>query len=400
MSKSTETIGGALAGVRVIDLSRVLGGPYCTQILGDHGADVIKIEPPRGDETRAWGPPFAMGLSAYFAGANRNKRCLALDLSKPEGRHVLVRLLEGADVLVENFKPGTMEKWGLGYDAELAPMFPKLIHCRISGFGEAGPLGALPGYDAAAQAWTGIMSINGSNETGPIRIGLPIVDLAAGLNACIGILAALRERERSGHGQSVATSLFETGLALLHPHAANFFMSGVEPEPTGSAHPNISPYDLFRTKTVSLFLAVGNNGQFEKLCARLGVAYLAKDPRFLENKDRVVHRDELKSEIEARLKNEDGESLAEELLKLGVPAGPAIGIRQAFAQAQSAALQARIDVEGVGHVAPPVRMSRTPAIVRGKAPPFGASTREVLGEAGFSESEIENLIAGGIAFEQ
>ncbi len=389
---------GALAGVRVIDLSRVLGGPYCTQILADHGADVIKIEPPQGDETRGWGPPFAMGLSAYFAGANRNKRCMALDLSSAAGQAVLLKLLGTADVLVENFKPGTLEKWNLGYDEVLARLFPRLIHCRISGFGETGPLGTLPGYDAAAQAWTGIMSINGSEGTGPIRMGLPIVDLAAGLNASFGILAALHERAGSGRGQSLATSLFETGLALLHPHAANFFMSGADPKPTGSAHPNISPYDLFRTKTTPLFLAVGNNGQFAKLCARLGAPALAADPRFLENKDRVAHRADLRAELEARLRDEDGERLAEELLNLGVPAGPVIGVKSAFAQEQARSLRSRLDLDGVGHVAPPVRMSRTPASVRAKAEPFGASTRGVLEEAGYSIEEIRELFAAGVVF--
>lgn len=240
---------GALHELRIIDLSRVLGGPYCTQILADHGASVIKIEPPTGDETRGWGPPFAMGLSAYFAGANRNKRCMALDISLAEGREVLLKLLASADILVENFKPGTLEKWGLGYKDMLENQFPRLIHCQISGFGDSGPLALQPGYDAAAQAWAGVMSINGSSETGPIRVGLPIIDIAAGLHACIGILAAVHERARSGRGQSVRTSLFETGLSLLHPHAANYFMSGENPKPTGSAHPNISPYDLFQTKT-------------------------------------------------------------------------------------------------------------------------------------------------------
>ncbi len=210
---------GALAGLNVIDLSRVLGGPYCGQMLADHGADVIKIEPPLGDETRGWGPPFdAEGISAYFAGINRNKRVVALDLTKLAGRDVLLKLLETADVLVENFKTGTMEKWGLGYEAVLAKKFPRLVHARVSGFGADGPLGGFPGYDAMVQASTGLVSVNGSPEGGPVRIGIPVVDLSTGMNACIGILMALYERNRSGKGQFVDATLYDSAIALQHPH--------------------------------------------------------------------------------------------------------------------------------------------------------------------------------------
>ncbi|MBN9507975.1 MAG: CoA transferase, partial [Alphaproteobacteria bacterium] len=220
---------GALAGVKVIDLTRVLGGPYCTMILADHGADVIKIEPPQGDEVRDWGPPFDGEDASYFLGVNRSKRALALDIGKPEGRAVLLRLLEGADVLVENFKPGSMEKWGLGHAETLAPRFPGLVHCRVSGFGAEGPLGGLPGYDAALQAMTGLMSINGDPSTGPLRIGCPVVDLATGLYSAIAILMALYERGSSGRGQFLDMTLHDCGMALLHPQAANFFLNGRRP---------------------------------------------------------------------------------------------------------------------------------------------------------------------------
>ncbi|HWT10853.1 MAG TPA: CoA transferase, partial [Roseomonas sp.] len=207
--KLTESAGpartpsaGALAGLRVVDLTRVLGGPYCTMVLSDHGADVIKLEPPQGDEVRDWGPPFnADGDASYFVGVNRNKRSVGLDLSKPAGREVLMRLLDGADVLIENFKPGSMEKWGLGYEAVLSKKFPRLIHCRVSGFGAEGPLGGFPGYDAVLQAMVGLMSINGTETSGPTRLGNPIVDIATGLFSTIAILMALHEREKSGHGQ-------------------------------------------------------------------------------------------------------------------------------------------------------------------------------------------------------
>ena len=236
---------GALAGIRVIDLSRILGGPYCGQILGDHGADVLKVEPPQGDDTRTWGPPFKDGVASYYMGLNRNKLGTQLDLASEQGRSVLLGLLAGADVLVENFKTGTMEKWGLGYE-QLAQRFPRLIHCRVSGFGSDGPLGGLAGYDAAVQALTGIMSVNGEVGGEPLRVGLPVVDLVTGLNAAIGVLLALQERERSGKGQFVEASLYDCGLSLLHPHAANWFADGREPKLTGNAHPNIYPTTLSR----------------------------------------------------------------------------------------------------------------------------------------------------------
>jgi crotonobetainyl-CoA:carnitine CoA-transferase CaiB-like acyl-CoA transferase len=230
--KGLAASAGALAGLKVIDLTRVLGGPYCTMILSDHGAEVIKIEPPQGDETRGWGPPFHEGDASYYIGVNRNKRALALDLSKPEGRAVLLRLLEGADVLVENYKPGSMEKWGIGYADVLSKRFPGLIHCRVSGFGADGPLGGLPGYDAIIQAMVGLMSINGDATTGPLRMGTPIVDLATGLYSTIAILMALNERQRSGQGQFLDMSLHDCGMALLRPWSSPPMSC---PTPNGSA---------------------------------------------------------------------------------------------------------------------------------------------------------------------
>ena len=235
---------GALAGLKVIDLTRVLGGPYCTMVLSDHGAEVIKLEPPQGDETREWGPPFdEAGDASYYLGINRNKKGVGLDLAKPAGREVLLRLLEDADVLVENFKPGSMEKWGLGYGDVLSKRFPRLIHCRVSGFGADGPLGGFPGYDAVLQAMVGLMSINGTETSGPTRLGNPIVDIATGLFSAIAILMALYERERSGKGQYCDMTLHDCGMALLHPHAANFFLSGRRPKATGNPHPE--PRALF-----------------------------------------------------------------------------------------------------------------------------------------------------------
>ncbi len=219
-----------MTGLRVIDLTRVLGGPYCTQILADHGADVIKVEPPAGDEVRDWGPPFHDEDAAYFVGINRNKRSIGLDLASEGGRAVLMKMLETADVLIENFKPGTLDKWGIGNDV-LRAKFPKLVHCRISGFGADGPRGGNPGYDAIIQAMTGMIAATGSPESGPMRIGVPLVDITTGLYAAIGILMALSERQRSGLGQFLETTLYETGLAIMHPHTANYFMHGKPPSP-------------------------------------------------------------------------------------------------------------------------------------------------------------------------
>jgi len=259
---------GALSGIKVVDLTRVLGGPYCTMILSDHGADVIKVEPPQGDEVRDWGPPFHEGDASYFIGVNRNKRAMAVDLREPDGQAIVLKMLEGADVLIENFKPGDMEKWGLGFHDVLSKRFPRLIHCRISGFGGDGPLGGLPGYDAILQAMTGLMSVNGDATTGPLRLGTAIVDMGTGLYSAIGILMALHERTVSGLGQYLDMTLYDCGMALLHPQAANFFLNGKQPAGTGNPHPNLVPYDKYPTRTCDIFIASGNNGQFRSCPAR------------------------------------------------------------------------------------------------------------------------------------
>src|ERR1700712_1369708 len=320
---------GALAGIKVIDLTRVLGGPYCTMILSDHGADVIKIEPPQGDEVRDWGPPFHDGDASYFIGVNRNKRAIAIDLGKPEGKAILLRLLDGADVLIENFKPGAMEKWGLGYQEVLSERFPSLIHCRISGFGGDGPLGGLPGYDAILQAMTGLMSINGDASTGPMRMGTRMVDMGPGLYSAIGILMALHERGHSGQGQYLDMTLYDCGMALLHPQAANFFLSGKRPVPTGNPHPNLVPYDKYPTRTCEIFIASGNNGQFRKLCELLGMAEMADDPRFASNGHRMENRVAMTALLAAAFAERDGNEVALLLIRNGVPAGPVLPVDEA-----------------------------------------------------------------------
>jgi crotonobetainyl-CoA:carnitine CoA-transferase CaiB-like acyl-CoA transferase len=393
----TETIpAGALAGLKVIDLSRVLGGPFCTQMLGDHGADVIKVEPPQGDETRGWGPPFLDGTASYYIGANRNKRGIALDLTKPEGCEVLFRLLEGADVLVENFKTGTLERWGLGYDAVLKQRFPRLIHCRISGFGADGPLGGYPGYDAAVQGMAGLMSLNGEAEGEPLRVGIPVVDIATGLNAAIAILMALQERARSGSGQFVEATLYDCALALLHPYSANWFLSKKPPKRTGNQHPNVAPYDQFRTKTKRIFLAIGNNRQFQRFCAEIGRSALSEDERFRDNKDRTQNRVALRAELEAAFADIDGEALTMRLLDRGVPCGVVQELPDALTHPHTLHRGMIYDDGAYRGVGNPIKMSRTPPALRRPPPRFGEASRAVLKEAGYGDAEIERLIQSGV----
>ena len=382
---------GVLSGKLIIDLTRVLGGPFCTQILGDHGADVVKIEPPLGDETRDWGPPFHDGDGAYYIGVNRNKRSLGLDLNLQEGKEVLFRLLESADVLIENFKPGTMERWGLGYENVLSERFPKLIHCRISGFGEDGPLGGFPGYDAIVQAITGWFSVNGDPQNQPTRLGLPLVDMGTGLYTTIGVLLALIEREKSGIGQYLDMTLFDCAIALMHPHIPNFMYSNEVPVPTGNAHPNISPYDTFRTKTVDLFIGAGNNGAFFKLCKAIERPELVEDPRFKDNINRVENRDELKVELETSLIRIDGATLYETLANAGLAAGPIYDTNQIVGHPHTEHREMILEVGDYKGVASPIKLSRTPGSVRHMPPKFSEHATAILSDLGFTEEEVEGL---------
>jgi formyl-CoA transferase len=395
---------GALAGLKVVDLTRVLGGPYCTMILSDHGAEVLKIEPPQGDEVRDWGPPFLDGEASYFLGVNRNKQSLALDLGKPEGRQVLLRLLEDADILIENYKPGAMEKWGLGYAEVLSQRFPRLIHCRVSGFGGDGPRGALPGYDAIIQAMVGLMSINGTgaasgdgnDTTGPLRMGTPIVDLATGLYSAIAILMAVNERHASGRGQYLDMCLHDCGMALLHPQAANFFLNDKRPRATGNPHPNISPYSKFRTATCEIFLAVGNEPAFRKFCDFLGLPALPRDPRFATNALRVTNRAELEAILDARLAEEDGHALCDAMLAAGLPAGPVLHVDEAMEAPHTAHRHMVTELGDYRGLGTPIKMSRTPGGTRASPPSFNQHGEDILRRHGYSESEIADLKTQGI----
>ena len=392
---------GALSGLKVVDLSRVLGGPFATQMLGDHGAEIIKIEPPQGDETRGWGPPYnEAGISAYFSGTNRNKRSIALDIRHEDGKKILLELLEDADVMVENFKTGSLEKWGLGYEDFLSKKFPRLIHCRVTGFGADGPFGGFPGYDAVIQAWAGLISINGSPDSGQVRLGIPLVDLGTGMNAVIGILMAVNERHTSGKGQSVEASLYDTGIQLQHPHAPNFLMSGNAPKLTGNSHPNIAPYDLYPTKTAPVFLGVGNHGQFTKLCAALGEPELAKDPRYADNSLRVANRAALNAALNSLFKDKDGIEVATKLLAAGVPAGAAMSVPDALNHPHTRHRNMVVEMDGYSGTGVAVKMSRTPGSAKSAPPGFGAQGREIMEELGYGGGEIETLIASGVLWEQ
>ena len=362
---------------------------------------VIKLEPPQGDEVRDWGPPFdAEGDASYFIGVNRNKQSVGLDLAQPAGREVLLRLLEGADVLIENFKPGAMEKWGLGYDAVLAARFPRLIHCRVSGFGATGPLGGAPGYDAIVQAIVGLMSINGTATSGPTRMGTPIVDLGTGLYSAIAILMAVHERHGSGLGQFLDMTLHDCGMALLHPHAANHLLNGKRPEATGNPHPNLAPYSTFKTRTCDIFMGVGNDAAFRKLCAFLGMPEVSADARFATNGGRVVNREALTELLDARFATEDGFELCPRMLAAGLPAGPVTHVDQALAAEHTAHREMVTELGWFRGLGTPIKMSRTPGGTRREPPRFGQDTEAVLAQHGFSADEITALRDGGVVMEK
>jgi crotonobetainyl-CoA:carnitine CoA-transferase CaiB-like acyl-CoA transferase len=370
-------VGGPLEGVLVADLSRVLAGPLATMLLGDLGADVVKVEhPDGGDETRAWGPPFLDGVSTYYLAVNRNKRSVALDLKDERGLAAAIALAERADVLVENFRSGALERLGLGFE-RVRERNPGLVWCSISGFGQAAGAG-LPGYDFLVQAAGGLMSITGQAGGEPTKVGVAVVDVLTGLYALVGILAALRERDRSGGGQRVEVSLLGSALAGLVNQASSYLCTGQAPRAIGNRHPSIAPYETLTAADRPLVVAVGNDAQFARLCGVLGLPEAAGDPRFASNAARVGNREALVAVLEEALGRRDAAAWVPLLTEAGVPCGLVNDVGEAFALAERLGLGAVVEVEGVPQVAGPIGLSGSPASYRRPPPALGEHTAEVL----------------------
>lgn len=404
---------GALSHIRVLDLSRVLAGPWCGQILGDLGAEVIKVERPgSGDDTRHWGPPYIKDAegndsreAAYFQSANRNKQSLTLDFTQPEGQRLVRELVAQCDVLLENFKVGGLAAYGLDYES-LKAINPRLIYCSITGFGQTGPYAKRAGYDFMIQGLGGLMSLTGRPEAeegaGPMKVGVALTDILTGLYATVGVLAALNQREQSGIGQHIDVALLDVQVACLANQAMNYLTTGVSPRRLGNAHPNIVPYQDFPSADGNFILAVGNDGQFRKFCGVAGIANLADDPRFVTNKARVAHRAELIPLLRQATVFKTTAQWIELLEKAGVPCGPINDLQQVFADPQVQARGLRLDLPNAlgsrtPQVASPLRLSVTPVAYRSAPPLLGQHTGSLLQRLlGMSKTQIAELREAGV----
>jgi crotonobetainyl-CoA:carnitine CoA-transferase CaiB-like acyl-CoA transferase len=396
---------GPLKGIKVFDLTRVLAGPTCVQMLADLGADVIKIEKPgSGDDTRGFAPPFMPGTkeSAYFVGVNRNKRSVTLDIAKLEGQQIALDLIAQSDILVENFKVGALAKYGLGYQ-QLHERFPGLIYCSITGFGQTGPYAPRPGYDSLVQAMGGVMSLTGEPDGQPQKVGIPLADLFAGLYGCIGILAALRHREATGQGQQIDIGMLDTHVAWLANQGMNYLATGENPPRLGNQHPNIVPYQVFPTADGFMVLSIGNDPTFKRFCDGFGLRHLLGDERFATNAARVQNRKLVTDTLSPVMKTRTTAEWVDELQALKIGCGPINTLREVFADPQ---VQARgvvvqmphaASAHGVQVIANPVRLSETPADYRMPPPVLGEHTEEVLRERlGLDEARVAKLREEGV----
>lgn len=395
---------GPLEGVRVLDLSRVLAGPWAAQVLGDLGADVIKIERPgAGDDTRTWGPPWVEGMeatAAYYLATNRNKRSLAVDMAHPEGAELIREIAKHCDILVENFKVGSLARYGLDYES-LRAVNPRLIYCSITGFGQDGPYAKRGGYDFLVQGMGGLMSMTGPLDGEPTKVGVPVIDLLTGLYAVIGIQAALRHRDATGQGQWVDCSLLDTSVAILANQGMNHLVGGVIPKPMGNGHPNVVPYRTFPTRDGHIIIAVGNDGQFRLLCGVLGCPDLASNSDFATNAARVTNRDRLEALLRDITTTRDSADLLSAMEAAGVPGGPINRLPEVFADPQVQARGMVVEIDREGH-APmqltrlPIRLSESPASIRHLPPALGADGDALLSELNIPEARRADLIARGI----
>ena len=404
---------GALSHLRVLDLSRILAGPWATQMLGDLGADIIKVERPvTGDDTRGWGPPFADAMtgdaaadaaarSAYFCSVNRNKRSLAIDITAPEGAAILREMIPHCDVMVENFKVGGLAKYGLDYDS-LKAINPRLVYCSITGFGQDGPDAARAGYDFMIQGMGGLMSVTGESDGMPMKVGVALVDVLTGTNAAAAILAAVMHADRTGTGQHIDMSLFDVSVASLANQALNYLVTDRVPGRLGNAHPNIVPYQAFATADGHIILAVGNDQQFRKFCDIAGLDGLADNPDYATNKARVMNRVALLPDIEAAFRRQTTGWWLDQLATVGVPAGPINALDSVFAEPQAAhrglAMQIADDMNGsIPSVASPLRLGATPPQASMPPPRLGAHSRAVLHDLlAMDDSRIDGLIDSGV----
>ena len=398
MSAMTEA---PLDGLKVIDLTRVLAGPLCAMLLGDLGADVIKVErPDRGDDTRGWGPPFAGGESAYYLHVNRNKRSLTLNLNAEIGRSILAELITSSDVVLENFKLGTLPKWGFD-ESWFQEHAPHVVRCTISGYGSTGPGAGIPGYDFIAQAESGLMAITGEPDGDPMKLGVAIVDYCAGLMAAISILAALQSREQTGRGQNTEVSLHDTGLQMLAAIASNHLISGEPAVRYGNGHPNLVPYRTFTAADGSFALAIGNDTQFRAMCDIVGRPDWADDPRFARNQDRVVNRDTIEALISEVLISGRKAEWISVFRAAGIPCGPVRSVVEALSDPLVAAREVvtEIDHPTIGRMSMlglSLRLNDTPAEIRRHPPLLGEHTEEILVGLGYDEAEVKTMRESGV----